>query len=215
MTSSWLLTQRKNIPAYQFDNFADVNNSLGGWEDAYIINSAMRECRQGFTNVPIGNPYGFSICKRDIDAQGKSIDDVKHPVDPSVWNGYNKYSADMYEPWKETATQEFDPWGYYDRVVPNEEYLHRNDYLARDTRFNGTGIRPIHTPFSGVQEPTKYNEYGFSGGWSGGPPLKWDVQRQSQPYPLYKDIQKYHGANQEQLDQMDIQYNNASTMGTW
>lgn len=213
MTSSWLLTQRKKIPAYQMHNFADVNNSLGGWEDMYIIDGATRECRQGFTAVPIGNPYGFMVCKRNIGPDGKSIDDVRNPVDPSVYNGYNKYSADMYDPSKEVATQRYDPWGYYDRVVPMEEYYHRNDYLARDIKFNGTGINPVHTPFSGVQPLVKYSEYGYD--WSGGPPLKWNVQRQEQGYPAWKNIQEYHGANPESLDEIDQGYTLSSTMGTW
>ncbi len=47
------------------------------------------------------------------------------PIDPSQFNGYNKYMADLYRPWRETAIQITDPYNYYDRTVPNENFLHR------------------------------------------------------------------------------------------
>lgn len=225
MTSSWLLKKRKEMKKYWDEsNFGNPNNSLGGWEDHYIINGAVRECRSGFQAVPIGNSSGFMICRRMKYSDGKSVDDVHKPIDPAQFNGYNKYMADMYRPWKKTQIQITNPYNYYDRTAPNEEYLHRRDYLAREIKYNSIGVNPTRTP-----GPRKYHEYGYS--YTKNPPYKYDVQRLHQTYPLWKDDKIYHGASINEMDTFDRNYQPVAnlnmngtfrsinkekvTMGTW
>lgn len=209
MTSSWALTQRKKMgKTWDIANFSNPGNSLGGWEDHYIINGACRECHPDFEAIPMGNPYGFMICKRRTYPDGVPLDVVNDPIDPSQWNGYNKYMADLYRPWRKTQIQTADPYNYYDRTVPNEQMLHRYDYLAREIAYDGTGIKPIHTP-----GPRKYYEYGFS--FSPNPPYKYDVNQLNQKYSIWKDTQKYHGMPQEKLDEIDQKYHDSVPAGTW
>jgi len=211
MSSSYLLSKRKEMAnVWNIDNFSDPRvDSLGGWEDHYIVDGANRECGPNFEAVPIGNPYGFMVCRRIRRADGSGLDVPAHPIDPSQFNGYHKFSADLYRPWRKTQIQMYDPYNYYDRTTPNESYLHSRDYLARDIKYNATGIEPIHTP-----GPRKYNEYGYS--YTGQPiPYKYDVQRLHQGYPLWKQDKIYHGAPQQVMDEIDTVYNDAVTDGVW
>jgi hypothetical protein len=208
MTSSWLLSQRKKNPAWDVSNFGDTTGSLGGWEDHHIINGAVRECRSGYEAIPIGNPYGFMVCKKQKYENGYGTDVVHNPIDPSIFNGYNKYSADLYRPWRETAIQITNPDYYYDRTTPNKSYLQQYDYIARGTQYSGDGIKPIHTP-----GPRKYKEYGYS--YSKNPPYKYDISQLHQKYPIWKETQLYHGMSQKEADEIDRTFNESVPSGTW
>nr|QBK86390.1 MAG: uncharacterized protein LCMAC102_01850 [Marseillevirus LCMAC102] len=222
MTSSWALTKRKEMAdVWNVSNFGNPENSLGGWEDHYIINGACRECHPDFEAIPIGNPYGFMVCKRRkfpvkpnnmIDASkypdGMSLDVPHDPIDPSQFNGYNKYMADMYRPWRTTQIQLSNPYNYYDRTTPNEALLHQKDYLAREIYYSGNGIKPVHTPGQ-----RKYSEYGYS--FTNSPPYKYDVTRLHQAYPVWKDTQIYHGDSQEEMDKFDQVYDESVPASTW
>ena len=200
MTSSWSLTQRKKMGSvWDVSNFGDPNNSLGGWEDYYITPGGTHECHPNYEAIPIGNPYGFMICSRRKYENGQGFDTPRDPIDPSEFNGYHKFSADLYRPWRETEIQITDPYNYYDRTTPNEALLHQTDYLARDIKFNATGVNPVHTP-----GPRKYHEYGYS--YSPNPPYKYDVNRLHQGYPAWKETQIYHGLPQKTADRIDRQY---------
>jgi hypothetical protein len=212
MTSSFLLKKRKEMgDVWNIANFSNPSqDSLGGWEDHYIINGACRECGPGFEAVPIGNPYGFMICRRRTDYKGKSFD-LPQDIDYSQFNGYHKFSADLYRPWRKTQIQEYDPYDYYDRVVPNEDYLHSRDYLARDTKYNATGIKPIHTPRTNPGEP--YREYGFS--YTSNLPYKYSVQQAQQRYPLFKREHIHLGLPKQEADHYDEVYNVSVLNGAW
>lgn len=196
MTSSWLLSKRKEMGDTWV--FGDQSDPLGGWEDHYIINGAMRECGANYKAIPIGNPYGFMVCVKRRGESGRYLDVQQSNIDPSQFNGYHRYSADMYRPWRKTQIQTSDPYNYYNRTTPNEAYLHREDYLARDIQYNANGIKPMHTP-SGTNE--RYNEYGYS--YTPNPPYKYDISRLHQSYPVWKDDKRYHGASQASLDHID------------
>lgn len=211
MTSSWALTKRKEmLEEWTVSNFGDPDNALGGWEDHYITPGHTHECHPDYEAVPIGNPYGFMVCRKKKYPDGRGLDAVHDPIDPSRYNGYNKYMANLYEPWQETAIQISNPDYYYNRTVPNEQFLHNHDYIARETQYSGTGIKPIHTP-----GPRKYREYGFSFDASNAPPKKYNVQFLHQRYPQWKELQIYHGASQEEMDNFDADYNNSVTASTW
>lgn len=213
MTSSLALTKRKQMgDVWDIKNFSYPGmDSLGGWEDSYIINGGCRTCAPGYYSIPMGNPSGFSMCVKRLGSAGKPIDIVQHPVDPSEWNGYNKYMADLYRPWRDTAIQMYDPYYYWDRRTPHEAELIQKDILRLPMKYNGTGVEPIHTP--GIPpERTRFFEYGFS--HTSEPPYKYDTTRQQQPYPAWKDIQKYHypqtqgtyGPPYPALDKLDTIY---------
>lgn len=208
MTSSWLLQQRKKMGVWNIDNFGNTNNSLGGWEDHYITPGHTHECHPDFEAIPIGNQYGFMVCKKRKHPDGTNLDLPYKPIDPSIYNGYHKFQADLYAPCGELPRQISNPDYYYNRVIPNEEYFHQNDYIAREVKFNGTGINPIHTPGDRL-----YNEYGFD--YTPLPPYKYDVQRLHQPYVLWRNEQKFKGVTDEELDEFDRKYNKSSSYGVW
>ncbi len=197
MTSSWALTQRKKMSdAWDIRKFSYPDDPLGGWESSYIINGAHRECGPEYEAIPIGNPYGFMMCVKRRGVGGKSLDTNQFEIDPSVFNGYHRYSADMYRPWRETAIQISDPYDYYDRVIPNESYLQTEDYIAREVKFNGTGVTPIHTP--GAPTHHGFREYGYS--FTPYAPYKYDITHLHQRFPLWKGLKGFHGAEEKALD---------------
>lgn len=214
MSSSYLLKKRREMRdpngelTWSVSKFGDPNNALGGWEDHYITPGHTHECHPDYEAIPIGNPYGFMVCKKKKYPNGKGFDSVHNPIDPSQFNGYNKYMADLYRPWRETEIQITDPYGYYDRVVPNESMLHQRDYLAREIRYDGIGVNPLRTPGN-----RKYMEYGFD--YTKNPPYKYDVTQLHQKYPIWKEEQIYRGVPEKELDDFDTVYHDASTVGTW
>lgn len=213
MTSSLALTKRKEMGnVWNIKNFSyPGEDSLGGWEDHYIKDGANGECHPNYYAIPIGNPYGFMVCvKRKGDA-GKTLDVPQHEIDPSVWNGYNKYMADLYRPWRDTAIQMYDPYYYFDRRAPYEAQHIQNDMLRLPMAYNGTGVSPIHTPGK-PPEKTRFFEYGYS--YATQPPYKYDTTRQQQPYPTWKNTQEFHypqthgtyGPPYPDLDKLDTEY---------
>ena len=203
MTSSWALTQRKRMGNVW--SFGFPESPLGGWEDHYIINGAVRECHPNYETIPIGNKYGFAVCVRRKGESGKTLDLPQtglKPEDLSSFNGYHRFQADLYRPWRKEAIQLYNPLDYYDRTTPNEKYLHREDYLARDIRYNGAGVEPMRTPGN-----RKYFEYGYS--FAPDPPYKYDISRLEQPYPIWKNERKHlRGRSGEHgnLDKFDTKY---------
>lgn len=204
MTSSWALQKRKENPMWRQSNFSYQDSPLGGWEDSYVTPGATHECHPDFKAIPIGNPYGFMMCVRRR-PNGKRLDVPLNPIDPSMYNGYWKFSADLYRPWLGQQIQMYDPYGYTSRTTQNESYLHREDYLARDIVYNGTGIFPTHTPLPENQKPL--GQYGFS--YTPSPPAKYDITRLQQAYPVWKSEQKHIGVNSDLLDEIDQNYSRA------
>lgn len=205
MTSSWALTQRKRM-----GNVWDIKNFGESELDSYIVNGACRECHPNYKASPIGNPYGFLLCSKRVRKDGGHVDTPMPPnYDMGDKNGYHKFRADLYAPDDRLPRQLADPYGFYDRKVPNEGFLHVNDYLARDVKYDGIGVNPLRTP----GRHTPYLEYGFS--FTGTPPFKYDIQRLQQPYPLFKQELLNRGVPQGDVDNMDTQYTKSSTMGVW
>lgn len=208
MTSSWLLQKRKEMGnVWGIQNFGDPNNALGGWEDHYITPGHTSECHPNYEAIPIGNPYGFMVCKKRKYKNGRDMSTVLDPIDPSRFNGYHKYRSDIYRPWREKPIQITDPYKYELRTIPNESYLQRNDYIARPLFYSGTGIQPIHTPGD-----RKYYEYGYS--YNDYPPYKYDITQLHQRYPVWKEEKKYLGYSQNKLDKIDKNYFDNVTIST-
>lgn len=215
MTSSLSLLKRRQMGnIWNIDNFSyPGEDPLGGWEDHYVTDGANGECLPSYYAIPIGNPYGFMMCVKRKGDGGKTLDIIQDPIDASRWNGYHKYSADMYRPWRKTAIQHFDPLYYHDRRTPHEAELIANDHLRLPMKYNATGVSPIHTPGK-PPEKTRFFEYGFSY-TDDHPPYKYDITREQQPYPVWKNTQEYHypqyhgtdGPPFSTLDRMDVTYN--------
>jgi len=211
MTSSWALTQRKKM-----GNVWDIKNFGDSELDSYIINGAHRECAVNWEATPIGNPYGFLFCSKRRRNDGGTLDTpLPKTFDLGDKNGYHKFRADLYAPDDRLPRQLADPYYFYDRTVPNENFLHTNDYLARDVKYDGIGVNPLRTP--GPNTP--YLEYGFSFSPKEfneeNTPYKFDIQRLQQPYVLWKQEMLNRGVPQQVMDDFSTKYNKSSTMGTW
>ena len=83
-----------------------------------------------------------------------------------------------------------------------EAELIANDHLRLPMKYNATGIAPIHTPSS---RGTRFFEYGYSY-TEDQPPYKYNVTREQQPYPVWKNVQEFHNPT-NQLDHLDVTYN--------
>ena len=209
MTSSWSLTKRKEMKdVWNIKNFGESEL------DSYIVNGACRECHPSYKATPIGNSYGFLMCSKRTYSNGQDLQ-APVPSDKNIadYNGYHKYKPDLYSANPDVLpVQLADPYGFYDRKVPNESYLHRNDYLAREIRYDGIGVNPLRTPNNrGANGP--YAEYGFA--FDSQPPLKINVQHLHQKYPLWKSEMINRGVPQNVMDDFDTKYTDASTMGVW
>ncbi len=214
MTSSLALLRRRQMGnVWNIDKFSYPGESpLGGWEDHYITNGATGECHPNYYAIPIGNPYGFMVCVKRKGYEGKTLDVPQREIDPSIFNGYNKYMADLYRPWRKTAIQHFNPYYYFDRRTPHEAELIQNDHIRLPMKYNGTGVNPIRTP-GRPPEKTRFFEYGYSH-TDERPPYKYDTTRQQQPYPVWKDEQEFHYPQRQgvygppfpTLDKLDVTY---------
>lgn len=207
MTSSWALTKRKQMmdpdgnKTWSISKFSSQDDGMGGWSNHYITPGHTHECAPGYKNTPIGNPYGFGMCVK--------MDQPTPTIDPSVFNGYNRYQTDLYDPTNEVPRQVSNPYGFYERRIPNESFLRQRDYISREIKYDGIGTKLWRTP-----GPVKYKEYGF--GFDKEPPYKYDIQQLHQKYPLWKEEQIYTGrATQEEMDEFDKTYNNINGMAVW
>lgn len=212
MSSSYLLDRRRRDPGFLAANFTSQPPGtlpLGGWEDSYIINGAVGECRSGFQAVPMGRPDGMTICRRDCtrtptnrtrDDGGGGRQVAGKPIPPA--DGLARFAADMYNP-NRLPIQMKNPTGFYDRTMPDEAWYQSHDYIARPFAYNGTGVFPMHQPNSGAGcpgamgangrrlPPRVYRQYGFSFGAS--PPPVYDVTRLQQPSEVYAGEARYLG----------------------
>lgn len=225
MTSSYMLNQRRKMLQYDKSNFTTPHlDSLGGTEDAYIINSAHRECRSGFQAIPIGNPYGFAICKRMTGPCGTDAADfgtsaakeapvVRHEQNVEKFQGDSKFSADLYNPWYKRQVQMYNPDYYNERFkIPEFEYAVLNDYYDRRFEYNGTGISPKHQimvePGTGNPLAPQPKDYQYAFARTNNPPPKYDPSRLQQPYPVWKSEQQFYGLKtEEELQNMDLNHN--------
>ena len=219
MTSSLSLHKRKEMAdVWNVKNFSLPGATLGGIEDHYVTNIGLTNCRPGFEAVPIGNRYGMGICRRITDLDKLQEDENwRLMAESKWWNGMSKYQADLYDSKALEQKTISNRWKYHLRTgaeddprypgVPNMEYYVLNDYIARDFRFNGTGVEPMRTPFSSTPRGTdKYYEYGFS--YTNNPPPKFDTTRLVQPYPVWREEMLGMGLKTpEQLRELDEKWN--------
>jgi hypothetical protein len=217
MTSSYRLKKRlENRQDYLVDS---------PWSH-YIEASGSKPCHPEYIAQSFGHPDGVKICHRKYREATKNdmyyggptpargpngeetfitLADAPDPIatDPSQWNGYNKFSADLYRPWRDTQIQMYNPVGYADRRPPHETYLTQKNYYRPQIRYDGTGTKLLHTPPGTLPyDPTsvqrndpkggKFITYSY-GHMKNDPPAKFDVTRLTQQYPIWKSEQAYLG----------------------
>lgn len=84
MSGSAELYQRLRDP-YAVQVPIGPNSPLGGWEDTYMINGAIRECHPDFFGTPIGDsPVGFIVCQRKKNAEGMPFESLRDNPDTFV-----------------------------------------------------------------------------------------------------------------------------------
>ncbi len=163
----------------------DGSGPLGGWEDAYLVNGAVRECHPDFIATPIGkNPNGFLVCQRR--KPGGSFASPEPPNPPkrkvgdcmSYSQSYNLYDD------KPAALPRYtflggQPYALADRRLPNQAHLQGADYYRDAILFRGIGDENLD------QKPGDFgyreNKYYFSA-----PPPLFDITQGVQPYPLWR-----------------------------
>jgi hypothetical protein len=68
------------------------NSPLGGWEDTYMINGAIRECHPDFFATPIGDsPTRFLVCQRKKNENGMPFESLRE--NPDTFVGPTPYYA--------------------------------------------------------------------------------------------------------------------------
>jgi hypothetical protein len=174
MTSSFRLQQRKKDNLWNF----------GPYWTHYIKDQPGADCYPGDTAIPIGQPDGVKVCIKTPEAKSNYLQYITQPE----LQGYNRFSADLYDPTKKVATQISDLWKYKWRRMPNEPYNISHDYVRLPIKYNSTGTEALYqldknnVPFYfyGVDEINKPEE-------------NYDVTRLHQLSSLYRyDESRYH-----------------------
>jgi hypothetical protein len=175
MTSSFRLKKRYEQGVWD----------LGPWNDTYIVPNGA--CWPGHLTTYIGNAGGVKVCRRVWHENTEA-------PDLTEFNGYHKFSADLYRPWSKSQAQMYNPDYYHDRRTKDERWLIEHDYLHLPINYDGIGMNPVHTPPGASKigdQPKKFLEYGYDSTPSA--PLKYDVTRLRQAYPVWKDEQEFIG----------------------
>jgi hypothetical protein len=197
MSSSFRLSKRfeeKDIWSFE---------PRGTYGDSYIRNWG--ECHPNFKAYPIAYPEGPKICVRRKAADGKPLD-VARKVTPI--NGFFRYRFNMYDPTIEKPIQRFNPDAPVNRRPPEEDYLMKYDYLARDTRYQATGLEGIRTEGGCglTDENPHWIQYGND--WALEPASKYDVTRLHQAYvPWKKDKEFVDYIPKKAFKPLDVMYN--------
>lgn len=200
MTSSLALSKRKEMG--QLWMFGDQDNPLGGWEDHYITPLHTHECHPNYKAIPIGNKYGFGVCVKRKGIGGRYLDQVQFPVDPSKYNGYHRYSVNLYDPNETYPVQEWNPQYFSHRRMPLQSEHIRDDVSRLEMKYNGTGIEPVFTPGKVCGESRGWQDYGYS--YTQHSPAKYDITRLQQAYPVWKKIKEYNfGEYPEERKRLD------------
>lgn len=184
----------------------DGSGPLGGWEDAYMINGAHRECHPDFRATPIGNnPNGFLVCQRKKEhaqPHQKSEQKVQKSQSFDLYNSEpNSKPRNTYLGGQSLA---FD-----DRRFPNQAHLQGADYYRDAIKFRAIGIEKINAKPGefGYQE----NKYYFSS-----PPPRYDITHAIQPYPIWRREQIRMGTfTEEQMLEFEKRHTYCRTSSTF
>lgn len=197
MTSSWLLSNRKDI------GIGRIIGEKGEYNDMYITPGGTRECHPDYEATPINDQkgYGFLLCTRRNPSEPRLGSGVppKNPIE-----GVNLQQRDLYRTNKQPI-QLFSPLSVQERIIPHEQYLRQHDYYSRDITFDGIGIRSSPTPAELHKYRSDINH----------PPPKFDIHQLHQRYPVWKQELLNNGESQEHLDNIDRTHNYSIGTGFW
>lgn len=215
MTSSVYVKQR--VADAQKWDFGDIS-------DHYL--RPWGECHPDYKAIPIDNPYGVKVCvKRHPEPTSPPVFNGYFRASPKL---YEPITSQLEQRNSRSFTAKYvtqagrNPQRYSDRRMPHEQDLLRSDYPKLDINYEGTGIRPLHAP---NDEYGPYYQYGFSYTphensnprsmeWHPRiathpsqtvPPVKYDITRLQQPYPVWKDEHSYVG------NSYALQYDSSNT----
>lgn len=214
MTSSFILgnlLENVNQWSYQLPGA-----TLGGLEDSYLkING---NCHPDFITVPIGHPAGTKMCVRKTDAQGRRIGDALHQQSKELIarsNGYWRGSVRMYDVAADTPIQYQNPDAYCNRRMPYDADLVRADLPRQGMAYSGTGIKTLRVPhelkdankpyfsysqsFTPIEDPETGKRVATRMSQAV-PPVKWDLNRLHQIYPVWKREGEYLGVDRNGYD---------------
>jgi hypothetical protein len=174
MTSSFRIKQRNKDNVWRF----------GPYWSHYVKDQPGADCYPGDTAIPIGQPDGVKVCIKTPEPGNNYMEYLTQPA----LQGYNRFSADLYDPTKVVATQISDIWKYRWRRMPNEPYNISHDYVRLPIRYDSTGLEALYqvakdgVPFYtyGVDEIEK-------------PKQNYDITRLHQLSSNYRyDESRYH-----------------------
>lgn len=223
---------------------------MSGREDTYLINGAHRECHPDYMAIPIDDKYGMMVCKRmraglndprqskpTRGRSGKSASSTHRTLVPTDakrtrlshgGRGYFDRSASLYDPYTDEPRRSNQPYPIATRGLPNEDFLVRNDYLARDFSYNGTGVPTSRDPLSnGYTDIGRYSQESRTArrpehlradvcptvnanppafAYTTRPPPKYDIHRLNQAYPVWRNEQERMGISDAVLDRIDQEH---------
>lgn len=215
MTSSFMLSKLNQTGGAKTWGYSLPGSSLGGIEDSYI--RLQGNCHPDFITHTIGKPGGVKLCVRKplvgSNAVGCSLNErIGDPLHHKARDikersqGYNRASPRLYDVKSDFPVQEWNPQYYADRRMPWEQDLLARDYQRWPMTYSGTGIKTLRTPSQLRDEGKPYYQYGYSytpnEDYDTGmrtatrpdqsvPPVKYDVTRLHQPYPVWKREQEH------------------------
>ena len=208
MTSSFMIKERMKRPeiwALPYGKF-DESESVYHGQDLHYLRP-FGNCHPDFEEIPIGNPYGVKVCvRKNIKKEREFMENVKE--EQKTLQGYHRGSADLYDVTAEQPRQVSNPQAFCDRRIPNEKFLVKGDYLKWEVKYNTTGLESLHFPqpyLNGNEGPQDFRKQGpfykYAYDMSNTiPPVKYDVTRLHQPYPIWKEEQQVFNRNKDSYD---------------
>jgi len=216
MTSSFRLQKR-------LENGQDY--SARGYWSHYVEASGSKPCHPDYIAQSIGHADGVKICHRKYVEREVVADSgpnfakrqpqkyITYPNspdreadDPAKYNGYNKFSADLYRPWRNTQIQLDNPYAYSDRRPPWQAYNISHGFLKPKVNYNATGLEQLRTASEGSFRDGGEENYRFTTtalGYTKDPPSstgglrgwsdrsEYDVTKLVQPIPMWVNEQRY------------------------
>jgi|SRR5579862_2513234 hypothetical protein len=188
MSGSAELYQRLRDP-FAVQVPVNSNSPLGGWEDTYMINGAIRECHPDFFATPIGDsPTRFLVCQRKKNENGMPFESLRENPDTFVG-----------------------PTPYYSTRESRDMVLDKNEIYRKKTSYENNKGQTIGCDGEKGMYVQTYDLYSDipnkhpRNSILGGNPQKFQDRRlpnqaHLQGVDYYRDAIKYRGIGVEHID---------------